>query len=106
MVPGTPDRVSDDEAIGERSVVMSAMSANSENTVTGPGQQDIVGFHPSEEHAAVRKIAYGNPSAEVRRYGIVCGGHINSPSLRLTAEPAAVSPPALSTGVPRPVRMS
>jgi hypothetical protein len=105
MVPGTPNRVSDDEAIGERSVVMSAVSANSENTVTGPGQQDIVGFHPSEEHAAVRKIAYGNPFAEVRRGGIVSGGHVNSPSLR-PAGPAAVSPRALSTGVPRPVRTS
>jgi hypothetical protein len=53
VVPGTSDRVTDDDAFGKRTTVVRAMRADREETIAGASEKNLILSDLSEDHAPV-----------------------------------------------------
>jgi hypothetical protein len=72
-MPRAADGVADDQAFGERSVIMSAVRGDGEELVTASDEQHLILTGPASEAAAIRDPAEGDAGTEVRWWGIGCG---------------------------------
>src|SRR5262245_31487885 len=66
VMPWAPDRVLDNQSIGERSVIVSAMGAHRKEFTPGTSQYGVLVADPPEHDAMIRKIGDRDPFAQVR----------------------------------------
>jgi hypothetical protein len=66
VMPRAPDRVLDNQSIGERSVIVGAMGTHRKELTTGTSQHGVLVADAPEHDSTVRKGGDRNPSAQVR----------------------------------------
>jgi len=65
MMPRTADSATDDKALGERPVIMSAMWRDGEDFLTRPHQEYLLVANMTEECSLIRQVAEGHGAGEV-----------------------------------------
>ena len=64
----TSNRVANDEAFGERAVIVRAVRPDREQLITGTRQQHVIIADTSEQRAAARKRIDGYPERQIGRF--------------------------------------
>jgi len=66
MMPRTPHRISDDQAFGERSAVVSALPANREHVIPLACNDYRLPISVSSDHSAIGDLIESNSLLEIR----------------------------------------
>jgi hypothetical protein len=66
VMPRAPDRVLDNQSIGERPVIVSAVGTHGKELTTGTSQHGVLVADAPEQDSMVRKGSNRNPFAQVR----------------------------------------
>ena len=69
-MPRTPDRVVDDEPVGQRAVIVRAMRADREVLVAAPDDDDLVVTDVTRHDRALGNLLKGNAGHEVEALGV------------------------------------
>ena len=70
VVPGTAHRIADNEAVGERTVVVAAVSRRREDLLADAYQQHLVLADMTGQHAAVGEFCEGDALGQVGAAGL------------------------------------
>ena len=70
VVPRTPDRVADDQSVGERTVVVRAMRADGEVLVAAPDDDDLIVTDMARDDRAVGNLRKWNTGLEVEAHSV------------------------------------
>jgi len=77
VMPRTPHRVSDHEAIGKRTVIVGAMGADREDFRSAAHQKNFFVAYPTDEFAAIGKLGKRYALHEIRTGGLrLVFGHV------------------------------
>ena len=79
VMPWTADRVTDDQAVGERSVIMRAGRADCVKSVAASNQNGVFRIDASADEAAIRKFVQRNPASEIPLRNAFIVGHDDLP---------------------------
>ena len=83
-MPGAAHRVADQQAFGERTVIVRAGCADGEHLVAAARQQHLLVADMAEQHGAVGEVGEGNTLAQIGPAGLgVLLSHCKLPSSEL-----------------------
>ena len=78
----TSNRIADDEAFGEGTAVVRAMSADSKEPIPGARQQHLVLADTAEQRTSAPKSIHRHARSQIGRHSVGSGSHHVSPSRR------------------------
>jgi hypothetical protein len=84
MVPRTAQRVSNDQTIGKRPVIVGTGRAESEELATTAHQDHVLGTDLSQNHSTIGKVPHRKSIPEIRFWSAIPFCHASSLQLNAT----------------------